>query len=162
MARFFPMAEKTQIGRPMVRLQSDSASLALDDAKLDPPLGYRPLAWAGLIANVLVLPLVLAYILWTPTWRITNIAVGAGAVLPTAIVGIVASVALLRWRHWGQILAIVALSLGLAVSLPYGIVRLVLEPADRPFLLALAPLLWFFILAALLYWCRPVVRRYLR
>lgn len=161
MARFFPMAEKTQIGRPMVRLQSDRATLALDDAKLDPPLGYRPLAWVGLIANALVLPLVLAYILWTPTWRTTNIAVGAGAVLPTAIVGIVASVALLRWRHWGQILAIVALSLGLAVSVPYGIVRLVLEPADRPILLVLAPLLWLSSLAALLYWCRPVVRRYL-
>ena len=72
------------------------------------------------------------------------------------------SVALLRWRHWGQILAIVALSLGLAVSVPYGIVRLVLEPADRLLVLTFAPLLWLSNLAALLFWCRPVVRRYLR
>ncbi|MFM7353377.1 MAG: segregation/condensation protein A, partial [Microcystis aeruginosa] len=43
-----------------------------------------------------------------PNWRAAHIAVGAGAVLPTAVVGIVASVALLRWRPWGQILAIVA------------------------------------------------------
>ncbi len=78
------------------------------------------------------------------------------------MVGIVASVALLRWRHWGVILAIVALSLSLAVSVPYGIVRLLLEPADRIQLLALAPLFWFSNLGALLYWCRPVVRRYLR
>jgi hypothetical protein len=56
----------------------------------------------------------------------------------------------------------VALSLSLAVSVPYGIVRLLLEPADRIQLLALAPLFWFSNLGALLYWCRPVVRRYLR
>ena len=36
--------------------------------------------------------------------------------LPTAVVGIVACIALLRWRHWGQVLAIVALSLSLAVA----------------------------------------------
>lgn len=156
------MAEQTRIIRPMVRLQADDTGLPLDDPRLDPPLGYLPLAWAGLFANVVALPLALAVILWDPTWRATNIAVGAGAVLPVAVVGIVASVSLLRWRHWGQILAIVALSLSLAVALPYGIVRLVLEPADRPQLLAVAPLLWLSNLGGLLYWCRPVVRRYLR
>jgi hypothetical protein len=155
------MAEKTGFMRPMVRLQADETNLPLEEVKLDPPLGYRPLAWAGLVANVLVIPLVLAYILWNPFWRTTNIAVGAGGVLPAAVVGIVASVALLRWRHWGLILAIVALSLGLGVSLPYGIVRLVLNPAERPQLLAVSLLLWLSHLAALLFWCRPVVRRYL-
>ncbi|MEB3361055.1 MAG: Hepatitis C virus core protein [Synechococcaceae cyanobacterium] len=156
------MAEQAKIIRPMVRLQADDTALPLVDTKLDPPLGYRPLAWAGLFANIFVLPLALAFILWNPTWRATNIAVGAGAVLPAAVVGIVASAALLLWRHWGQILAIVALSLSLGVSLPYGIVRLVLEPADRPQLLVLAPVLWLSNLAALIYWCRPVVRQYLR
>ncbi|MFN9694402.1 MAG: Hepatitis C virus core protein [Synechococcaceae cyanobacterium] len=156
------MAEQTRIIRPMVRLQADDTGLPLEVTRLDPPLGYRPLAWVGLFANILVLPLALAFILWNPTWRATNIAVAAGGVLPAAVVGIVASAALLRWRHWGQLLAIVALSLSLAVSLPYGIVRLVLEPADRPQLLVLAPLLWLSNLGGLLFWCRPVVRRYLR
>ena len=156
------MAEMTRSSRPMVRLEADQTRQALEEVTLDPPLGYRPLAWAGLVANILVMPLVLVVILWDPVWRTVNIAVGAGGVLPAAVVGIVASVALLRWRHWGLILAIVALSLGLAVSVPYGIVRLVLEPAERPQVLALSLLLWLPDLAALLFWCRPGVRRYLR
>ena len=129
---------------------------------LHPPRGYRPLAWLGLVSNVLVLPLVLLEILGNPLWRTTNIAVGAGGVLPTAAVGIVASVALLRWRHWGQVLAIVALSMSLAIALPYGIVRLVLVPEQRLVLALLAPLAWLLNAAALLFWCRPAVRHYLR
>ena len=82
--------------------------------------------------------------------------------LPCAAVGIVASVALLQWRHWGQVVAIVALSISLAISLPYGIVRLVLIPADRPLVAVLSALLWISNVAILVYWCRPAVRRYLR
>ncbi len=105
-------------------MKTTPAPTLLTDAELlDPPRGYRPLAWLGLLANLLIVPLVLAVILTDPTWRITNIVVGASAVLPTAALGVVASIALLRWRHWGQILAIVALSLSLAICLPYSIVR---------------------------------------
>ena len=131
-------------------------------SQLVPPRGYRPLAWLGLIANGLTLPLGLALILLDPTWRITHIAVGAGAVLPCAAVGIVACVALLQWRHWGQVVAIVALSISLAISLAYGVVRLVLLPADRPLISVLAALLWLANVAILVYWCRPSVRHYLR
>jgi hypothetical protein len=131
-------------------------------AQLIPPRGYRPLAWLGLVANGLTIPLGLALILLDPTWRITHIAVGAGAVLPCAALGIVASVALLQWRHWGQVVAIVALAISLAISLAYGIVRLVLIPADRPLLAVLAVLLWAGNVAVLVYWCRPSVRHYLR
>ncbi len=131
-------------------------------AQLIPPRGYRTLAWLGLVANGLTIPLALALILASPTWRITHIALGAGAVLPCAAVGIVASVALLQWRHWGQVVAIVALSISLAISLPYGIVRLVLIPADRPLVAMLSALLWISNVAILVYWCRPAVRRYLR
>lgn len=131
-------------------------------AMLEPPRGYRPLAWLGLVANILVLPAVLALILRDPHWRATHIAVGAGGVLPTAVVGIVASLALLRWRLWGQILAIVALSMGLALTLPYGIVRLVLVDAGRPWLAVAAPLVWAVNIAVLVFWCRPAIRRYLR
>lgn len=126
-----------------------------------PPRGYVALAWLGLVANGLAIPLGLAVILLDPTWRITNIVVGASAVLPTAVVGLVASIALLKWRAWGQILAIVALAMALAVGLPYGIVRLVLLSEGRPLMAALSALLWTATTAALVYWCRPCIRRYL-
>jgi hypothetical protein len=129
---------------------------------LQPPRGYRVLAWLGLAANLIVLPLVLAVILTDPTWRATNIAVGAGAVLPTAVVGVIACVALLQWRHWGQVMAIVALSMSLAVALPYGIVRLVLVSGGRPQLAVAASLFWALNVAVLVFWCRPAIRDYLR
>lgn len=130
-------------------------------ALLQPPRGYRPLAWLGLVSNLLVLPAMVALTLWHPTWRTVHIAVGAGAVLPAAALGIVASVALLRWRAWGQILSIVALALGLAIGLPYTIVRLALVPEGRGPTMALAALLTAAMTAALVFWCRPCVRRYL-
>ncbi len=146
----------------MTPISTRSLGSLAPPVQLIPPRGYRPLAWLGLIANGLTLPLVLALIMLSPTWRITHIALGAGAVLPCAAVGIVASVALLQWRHWGQVVAIVALSISLAISLPYGVVRLVLIPADRALVAVLAALLWTANVAILVYWCRPAVRRYLR
>jgi hypothetical protein len=129
---------------------------------LDPPRGYRLLAWIGLMANLLVIPAVILTILRDPIWRIPNIAVGAGAVLPCAVVGLVACIALLRWRHWGVVLAIVALSLNLAIALPYGIVRLVIVEEGRMALALAFPLLLAAQAAALVFWCRPAVRQYLR
>ena len=128
---------------------------------LEPPRGYLALSWLGLAANVLAIPLSLIAILVEPSWRTAHIAVGAGAVLPTAVVGIVACAALLRWRPWGQIVAIVALSMSLAVSLPYGIVRLALVSEGRPLTAVLAGLLWAANVAVLVFWCRPAIRRYL-
>jgi hypothetical protein len=126
-----------------------------------PPRGYVTLARLGLVANGLAIPLGLAVILLDPTWRTANIVVGASAVLPTAVVGLVASIALLKWRAWGQILAIVALAMALAVGLPYGIVRLVLLSEGRPLTAVLSGLLWAATTAALVYWSRPSIRRYL-
>lgn len=144
-------------------LHSPSPSLtALSASSLDPPRGYRPLAWLGLVSNVLAIPIGLVLIVADPRWRTAHIAVGAGAVLPCAVLGIIASLALLQWRHWGQVLAIVALSLSLAIALPYGIVRLVLDPDQRILLALLSPLLWVVNTAILVFWCRPAVRRYLR
>jgi hypothetical protein len=129
---------------------------------LDPPRGYRLLAWIGLMANLLVIPAVILTILRDPIWRVANIAVGAGAVLPSAVVGLVACIALLRWRHWGVVLAIVSLALDLAIALPYGIVRLVMVEQGRLALaLAFSPMLAAQA-AALVFWCRPAVRQYLR
>jgi len=141
---------------------SPAPTLLADAELLDPPRGYRPLAWLGLVANVLIVPLVLAVILTDPTWRIANIVVGASAVLPAAVLGVVACIALLRWRHWGQILAIVALSLSLAICLPYAIVRLVVLENGRLPLALLAPLAWILNGVVLVFWCRPAIRRYLR
>lgn len=128
---------------------------------LNHPRGYKSLAWLGLIANILVIPVAAAAIALDRTWQTANIAVGAGAVLPSAVVGIVASIALLQWRRWGQILAIVALAMALAVGLPYGIVRLAVVEQGRWMTALLSLLLWASCTAALVYWCRPSIRRYL-
>jgi hypothetical protein len=142
-------------------IRPDSGTLPQAEL-LDPPQGYRLLAWIGLVANGLVIPAGIITILRDPIWRIPNIAVGAGAVLPCAVVGLVACIALLRWRHWGVVLAIVALSLNLAIALPYGIVRLVIVEEGRMALALAFPLLLAAQAAALVFWCRPAVRQYLR
>ena len=126
-----------------------------------PPRGYVTLARLGLVANGLVIPFVLVVILLDPIWRTANLVVGASAVLPTAVVGLVASIALLKWRAWGQILAIVALAMALAVGLPYGIVRMALLAEGRLITAVLFSLLWAVTTAALVFWSRPCIRRYL-
>ncbi len=110
----------------------------------------------------MLLPLTLALILSQPTWRIVHIAVGAGAVLPAAVLALVSTIALLRRCAWGQVTAIVSLSLSLAISLAYGIVRLVLLSAGRGWLALACALAWSVQAALLVYWCRPSIRRYLR
>lgn len=120
------------------------------------------MAWMGLLANLLIIPLTLRFILSDPIWRTANITIGAAGVLPTAVLGVIASIALLRWQHWGQILAIVALSMSLAVCVPYAIVRLVMVEPGRSLLAVSAPLIWVIFSAALVFWCRPSIRSYLR
>ncbi|WP_254979212.1 Hepatitis C virus core protein [Cyanobium sp. ATX 6A2] len=146
---------------PLETASGGRLSIARSLAMLQPPRGYRALAWLGLVANVLAIPLVVAVILGLPTWRTVHIAVGSAAVLPTAAVGILASVALLKWRAWGQILAIVGLSMSLAVSMPYGIVRLAMLSEGRLLTAVLCSLVWTALIAALVFWCRPCIRRYL-
>lgn len=143
-------------------MQLQSTPTMPDDLSLQPPWGYRPMAWFGLVANLLLIPLSFQLILVDPHWRTVNIAVGAGGVLPTVVLGVIASIALLRWQHWGLILAIVALSLSLGVSLPYVIVRLVMVEPGRGVLAAGASLVWSLNVATLLFWCRPAIRAYLR
>lgn len=143
-------------------MQLQIAKPSPEELSLQPPWGYRPMAWVGLVLSGLAIPLTLQLILLDPTWRTANIAVGAGGVLPIAILGIIASIALLRWLHWGQVLAIIALSLSLALSLPYVIVRLVMVDSGRLSLAIAAPLLWAVNVAALVFWCRPSIRAYLR
>jgi hypothetical protein len=143
-------------------MQLQIAKPSPEEQSLDPPWGYRPMAWVGLAFSCLAIPLTLQLIFMDPHWRIANIAVGAGGVFPIAILGIIAFIALLRWLHWGQILAIVALSLSLGLSLPYAIVRLVMVEPGRLVLAVSAPLAWALNVAALVFWCRPSIRAYLR
>jgi hypothetical protein len=130
-------------------------------AELQPPRGYRVLAWLGLVANLLVLALGLALILLTSVWRTANVVVYTSAVLPAVALGVLACVALLKWRLWGQVLAIVALSIDLAIEMSYGIVRMALVGEERLLLAVGAPLAWGLTLAALVFWCRPAIRSYL-
>lgn len=141
--------------------QLQSTSSLPDAESLQPPRGYRPLAWVGLLVNLSILPLTLQFILLDRSWRTVNISVGFGGVLPAAILGIIASIALLRWRHWGQIVAIVALSISLAVFLPYAIVRVVMVEAGRMAWAVTAPLVCAINVAVLVFWCRPSIRAYL-
>lgn len=143
-------------------MQLQSATSTADALSLQPPWGYRPMAWLGLLVNLLILPLTLQFILTDPYWRTANITIAAAGVLPTTTVGLVASIALLRWQHWGQILAIVALSLSLAICLPYGIVRLAMVEPGRSLLAVAAPVAWVINAAGLVFWCRPGIRAYLR
>ncbi|MCP9835217.1 MULTISPECIES: Hepatitis C virus core protein [unclassified Cyanobium] len=130
-------------------------------AELQPPRGYRTLAWLGLVTNLMVLPLGLAAILLWGFWRTANVAIYTSAVLPAVALGVVACIALLKWRLWGQVLAIVALSLDLAIEMAYGIVRMALVGEGRLLLAVAAPLVWGLTLAALVFWCRPSIRSYL-
>lgn len=149
--RRWGMPKQLQIARPHT-----------DTLSLQPPWGYRPMAWLGLLVSCMAIPLTLRLIMVDLSWRVPNIAVGAGAVLPISILGVIAFIALLRWLHWGQILAIITLSLSLALSVSYGIVRLVMVVPDRLLLALVAPCLWTVNVAALVFWCRPSIRAYLR
>lgn len=131
-------------------------------AELQPPSGYRVLAWLGLTVNLLLLPGGLLLILRDSIWRTANITVFTSALVPTVALGVVACIALLQWRLWGQVLAIIALGMALAIELAYGIVRLVLVSEGRLLLALLAPLSWAVTVAVLVFWCRPAIRAYLR
>ena len=91
--------------------------------------GYWLMAWIGLLANVAALPIIGVVAFTNQALQTTNISLAFSLAWPAAIVGIVASAGLLAERRWGVIVAIVALSMALAGSLPYGIVRLVLDKA---------------------------------
>lgn len=115
----------------------------------------RTLAGLGLVANAVALPALVAWIFSDGPLAVATLVVGFTAVLPSLVVGLVASLALLAKRSWGRVVAIVALALGLAVSLSYGIVWLVLVPSGRGITGPGLGLLWLAQLLALIYWSLP-------
>ncbi len=123
--------------------------------------GYWLLTWLGLIANVAVLPFIGLVAFNNPDLPLVNFILAISLAWPAAIVGIVASAGLLAERKWGVILAIVALSMALSGTLPYGIVRVVRE-GDLFGLSGLSFLIATLNLFALIYWCHPSHRKSIR
>jgi len=124
--------------------------------------GYWTMTWLGLVGTVLVLPLIAWFAFFTPeAFRVANISLAFALAWPAAVVGIVASAGLLAERRWGCVVAIVALSMALAASLPYGIVRFALHwiGTDALPMGAISTVLALLNLLALLYWCQPSLRR---
>ena len=115
----------------------------------------RLLALLGLVANAVTIPLLAAWIFSDGPLATATLVVGLAGVLPALVLGVIASLGLLGRRRWGRVVAIVALSLGLAVSLGYGVVWLVLVPEARPWLGVALGLGWLLQLLALIYWCVP-------
>ena len=123
--------------------------------------GYWLLTWIGLLANVAVIPLIGLVSFGNPDLPLVNFILAVSLAWPAAIVGIVASAGLLAERKWGVILAIVALSMALSGTLPYGIVRVVRE-GDVFGLSGLSFFIAILNLIALIYWCRPTHRKGIR
>ena len=123
--------------------------------------GYWSLTWLGLLANVAALPLIALVAFAGPPLQTANISLAISLAWPAAVVGIVASAGLLARRRWGVIMAIIALAMALAVSLPYGVVRIALVK-DPQSLGGLSVVMAALNLLALIYWARPVHRRRIR
>ena len=123
--------------------------------------GYWILSWIGLFSNVIALPLIAYVVSAGEPLRIANISIAISLAWPSAIVGIVASAGLLAERKWGVIMSIVATSMVISASLPYGIVRLLLED-DLFGLSGVSLLLAISNIIGLVYWVLPIHRRNVR
>jgi len=115
----------------------------------------RRLAWIGLVLNAAGLPALVKLLCSGGSMTAANWAVGTSAILPALVLGVVASAALVKRRHWGRVVAIVALALSLAVSLGYGVVWLALVPLGRPVVAVALGVLVVAELLVLIYWCLP-------
>ena len=124
--------------------------------------GYWTLTWLGLISNIIAIPIISYITIFLPPLRVANITLASSLGFPAAIVGIVASSALLAERKWGVTLTLVSLSMVIVGTVPYSIVRLLREKegifgiGSFTFLIALLSIV------ALLYWCNPKHRRTIR
>ncbi|AAQ00177.1 MULTISPECIES: membrane protein [Prochlorococcus] len=120
--------------------------------------GYWILSWTGLLANVMALPFIAYVVSSGPPLHIANLTIAISLAWPSAIVGIVASAGLLAERKWGVIMSIISISMVISASLPYGIVRLLLED-DLRGLSGISLLIALLNLFALIYWCMPIHRK---
>ena len=120
--------------------------------------GYWTLTWFGLISNILAIPFIALVVGSGPPLQTANITLAISLAWPAAVTGIVASAGLFAQRGWGVILSIVALSMTLSVTLPYGIISL-FKGNDSFGIIGLTLLISLLNLLALIYWCRRGHRR---
>ena len=124
--------------------------------------GYWTLAWLGLISNIIALPIITLIIIYVPPLRAANITLAGSLGLPAAIVGIISSSALLAERKWGVTLTLVSLSMVIAGTAPYSIVRLIRLKEGIFGIGSFTFLISLLSIVVLLYWCNPKHRRSIR
>ncbi len=120
--------------------------------------GYWTLTWFGIVSNILAIPFIAFVVSSCPPLQTANITLAISLAWPAAVTGIVASAGLFAQRGWGVILSIVALSMTLSGTLPYGIIRLI-RVKDVFGISGLTLLIASLNLLALLYWCRKGHRK---
>ena len=125
-------------------------------------LGYWALSWVGLISNIIALPIIALIISFGPPLKVANITLAITLGWPAAIVGIVSSAALLAERKWGVTLTLVSLSMVIAGTIPYSIVRLIRLKEGIFGIGSFTLLIALLSIMALLYWCNPNHKRSIR
>ncbi len=120
--------------------------------------GYWTLTWFGLISNTFAIPFIAYVVSSGPPLQTANITIAISLAWPAAVTGIVASAGLFAQRGWGVILSIIALSMTLSGTLPYGVIRLI-RLRDVFGISGFCLLIALLNLFALLYWCRRGHRR---
>ena len=123
--------------------------------------GYWVMTWLGLMINTAAIPIIALVVFSGPPLQVANLTIASSIAWPACVLGIVASSGLLAQRNWGVILAITSLSMALATSLPYGIVRLIIVK-DFYSIGSFSILFSIVNLLALIYWCQPSHRRNMR
>lgn len=119
----------------------------------------RWLAVVGLAANLLGLIAASVVIGLPDPWHTANLVLAISAWIPTAVVGIIACIALISRRGWGMVLALVALGLQLLALVPYGIVRLSLLASERSQGLVAVISLMVADVVLIVYWSRALRRQ---
>ena len=125
-------------------------------------IGYWTMAWLGLISNIIAIPISTLIIIFVPPLKVANYTLAISLGWPAAIIGIVSSSALLAQKKWGVTLTLVSISMVIAGTGPYSIVRLV-KLKEGIFGIGSFTLLTALLsMLALLYWCNPKHRRSIR
>ena len=119
---------------------------------------YWIFTWLGLLANISAIPFIAFVVSSGPPLQWANLWVAIFLAWPAAIVGIVAAAGLFAERRWGITMSIIALSMAVSGTLPYGIFRLI-DEGDFLGLSGLSLLIAVLNLIALIYWCRPGHRK---
>tara|TARA_Y100001968_G_scaffold316077_1_gene343436 strand:- start:1471 stop:1860 length:390 start_codon:yes stop_codon:yes gene_type:complete len=119
---------------------------------------YWIFTWLGLLANISAIPFIAFVVSSGPPLQWANLWVAIFLAWPAAIVGIVAAAGLFAERRWGITMSIIALSMAISGTLPYGVFRLI-DEGDLFGLSGLSLLIAMLNLIALIYWCKPEHRK---